>query len=303
MKNLRSVDLNLLTVFEAVMEHGSLSAAASKLGMTQSAVSQALSRLRLTLHDEVFVRHGNGMRPSNYAVHIYPEIRVALSTIRAVVGSKEFFDPDSSERDFKLALGDYGEHLLLPELLRTLAGRKGAMTVQNYHNTDPAVVAKLEQAQLDLLFDIRSPTSASLESCKLLTEELVVICRGSHPRIGESLSAAQFLSERHVVLAIGDGRHTLLERIPGVQLIENRRIAARVIQYVAIPRLVEVTDAIATLPRRMADYFIKREDIRILPFPFPGAVFDIFMAWHRSFNGDAAHIWLRDSVKDLVKRL
>ena len=303
MKNLRSIDLNLLTVFEAVMEFGSLSVAAVKLGMTQSAVSQALSRLRLTLGDEVFVRYGNGMRPSNYAVQIYPDIRLALSTIRAAVGSKKFFDPDSSERNFKLAMGDYGEHLLLPELLRVLARYKGGLTVQNHANTDTGVVARLEQAQLDLLFDVRPPVSANIESYKLLTEELVVICSAAHPRLRGSLSAKQFLSERHVVLSIGDGSQTLLERIPGMQLTENRRIAARVNQYVAIPRLVEATDAIATLPRRMADYFMEREAIRILPFPFPGAVFDIFMAWHRSFNGDAAHTWLRDSVKDLALRL
>ncbi|SHK14077.1 transcriptional regulator, LysR family [Marinobacter antarcticus] len=303
MKNLRSIDLNLLTVFEAVMEHGSLSAAAVKLGMTQSAVSQALSRLRLTLGDEVFVRYGNGMRPSNYAVQIYPEIRQALSTIRAAVGSKKFFDPDNSERNFKLAMGDYGEHLLLPELLRVFARHEGALTVQNHPNTDPDVVAKLEQAQLDLLFDVRPPTSSTIESCELLTEELVVICSADHPRLTGSLSMEQFLSERHVVLAIGDGSHTLLERIPGMQLIENRRIAARVNQYVAIPRLVEATDAIATLPRRMADYFMEREAIRILPFPFEGAIFDVFMAWHRSSNGDAAHTWLREAVKDLAQRL
>ncbi|NMT64368.1 LysR family transcriptional regulator [Marinobacter orientalis] len=271
--------------------------------MTQSAVSQALSRLRLTLKDEVFVRCGNGMRPSNYAVQIYPEIRLALSTIRAVVGSKEFFDPDSSERNFKLAMGDYGEHLLLPELLHVFAGYSGALTVQNQPNTDPAVIARLEQARLDLLFDVRRPVSVSIESCELVTEELVVICREDHPRLGGFLSVEQFLGERHVVLAIGEGSHTLLERIPGMQLIENRRIAASVNQYVAIPRLVEATDAIATLPRRMADYFMEREAIRILPFPFPGAIFDVFMAWHRSFNGDPAHTWLRDSVRDLAKRL
>ncbi|MGM0774253.1 LysR substrate-binding domain-containing protein [Marinobacter sp.] len=295
--------MNLLTVFEAVMEHGSLSAAARMLGMTQSAVSQALGRLRLTFDDEVFVRSGNGMRPSNYAVQIYPDIRAALSTIRAVVESKKFFDPDTSERNFKLAMGDYGEHLLLPELLHVLAGYGGALTVQNHPNTDPAVIARLEQAQLDLLFDVRRPVSASIEACELLTEELVVICREDHPRLGESLNVAGFLSERHVVLAIGDSSHTLLERIPGMQRTGNRRIAARVNQYVAIPRLVEATDAIATLPRRMADYFMEREAIRILPFPFPGAVFDVFMAWHRSFNGDAAHTWLRDSVKNLAERL
>jgi DNA-binding transcriptional LysR family regulator len=303
MKNLRSIDLNLLTVFEAVMEHGSLSAAAGTLGMTQSAVSQALSRLRLTLGDEVFVRHGSGVRPSHYAVQIYPDIRLALSTIRTAVKSKTFFDPDSSERNFRLAMGDYGEHLLLPELLRALAGYTGRLTVQNHPNTDLDVVARLERAQLDLLFDVRPPANASIESCKLLTEELVVICSASHPRLADSLSVEQFLAERHVVLAIGDGSHTLLERIPGMQFTENRRIAARVNQYVAIPRLVEATDAIATLPKRMADYFREREAIRTLPFPFPGAIFDVFMAWHRSFNDDAAHTWLRDSVGDLANKL
>ena len=125
MKNLRSVDLNLLTVFEAIMVYGSLSSAAEKLGMTQSAVSQALARLRLTLRDEVFVRSGNGMHPSNHAVQIYPEIRKALSSIRIAIESKQIFDPDSSERTFKLAMGDYGEHLLLPELLRTLEKIQG----------------------------------------------------------------------------------------------------------------------------------------------------------------------------------
>ena len=303
MKNLRSIDLNLLTVFEAVMEHGSLSAAAVKLGMTQSAVSQAISRLRLTFGDEVFLRHGNGVRPSHYAVQIYPDIRLALSTIRTAVGSKKFFDPDSSERNFKLAMGDYGEHLLLPELLRVLAGYEGGLTVENHPNTDTDAVARLERAQLDLLFDVQPPMSPNIESCELLTEELVVICSANHPRIDGGLSAEQFLSERHVVLAIGDGSHTLLERIPGTQFTGNRRIAARVNQYVAIPRLVQATDAIATLPKRMAHYFQEREAIRILPFPFPGAIFDVFMAWHRSFKGDAAHTWLRDSVRDLAKGL
>lgn len=303
MKNLRSVDLNLLTVFEAIMVYGSLSAAADQLGMTQSAVSQALARLRLTFQDEVFVRCGNGMRPSIHAVQIYPEIRKALSSIRIAIESKQIFDPDSSERNFKLAMGDYGEHLLLPELLRTLEKYKGGLSLQNYSNTDPKVSARLEQAQLDLFFDARPLPSVNAQSCKLLSEELVVICSVNHPRLTKSVTVNQFLSERHVVLAIGDSSHTLLERMLGMPFSGSRRVAARVNQYVAIPRLVAATDAIATLPRRMAHYFMEREAIRMLSFPSPDARFDVFMVWHCSFNNDAAHQWLRQSVIDLAKRL
>ncbi|WP_348720143.1 LysR substrate-binding domain-containing protein [uncultured Alcanivorax sp.] len=303
MKNLRSVDLNLLTVFEAIMVYGSLSAAAEKLGMTQSAVSQALGRLRLTFQDEVFVRRGNGMRPSNHAVQIYPEIRKALSSIRIAIESKQFFDPENSERNFKLAMGDYGEHLLLPELLRTLEKYKGGLSLQNYPNTDPNVFTQLEQAELDLFFDARPSVSATTQSCKLLSEELVVICGANHPRLNTSVTVNQFLSERHVVLAVGDSSHTLLEGMLGKPFTGSRRVAARVNQYVAIPRLVAATDAIATLPRRMADYFMEREAIRTLSFPSPDAFFDVFMVWHCSFNNDAAHQWLRQCVIDLTKRL
>lgn len=303
MKNLRSVDLNLLTVFEAIMVYGSLSSAAEKLGMTQSAVSQALARLRLTLRDEVFVRSGNGMHPSNHAVQIYPEIRKALSSIRIAIESKQIFDPDSSERTFKLAMGDYGEHLLLPELLRTLEKCKGGLSLQNYPNTDPKVLTQLEQGQLDLFFDARLPVNASIQSCKLLSEDLVVICSANHPRLSKSVTVNQFLSEGHVVLSVGDSSHTLLERMPGIPFTERRRVAARVNQYVAIPRLVAATDAIATLPMRMADYFMEREDIRTLSFPYPDACFDVFMAWHCSLNNDAAHRWLRESIISLAEGL
>ena len=118
--NLRSIDLNLLVVFDAIMAEGKLSKAAEKLGMTQSAASSALSRLRITFDDELFVRTRQGMVPTHRAQELILHVREALFSINKAFDSEQEFDPALSHRTFKMVMGDYGELLLLPAAILML---------------------------------------------------------------------------------------------------------------------------------------------------------------------------------------
>jgi len=299
--NLRSVDLNLLTVFDAVMREGKLSDAAVKLGMTQPAASNAVSRLRLTFDDDLFIRTRQGMVPTPKAKELIGPIREALELIQGSLDPSSDFDPDVSERTFKLAIGDYGEIILLPALLSIFSQHQGALRIQTFPEMDKTSYELVKQAQIDFYFDYKPPVDEQLDFCQIGEEEVVVIARKGHPTITTKLSQKDYLDANHVIL---DFRHhdlTMLEDLLRVKKRIPRKAMAEVRQFVSVPELVTKTDCIATVPRKMAEYYSKRDEINIFPLPFKIDKGKAYMIWHKAMNRDKGHQWLKNNIIELAK--
>ncbi len=291
--NLRSVDLNLLTIFDAIMQTGKLSSAADQLGMTQPAVSNALSRLRLTFDDDLFFRSRHGMVPTPRSHELIEPIRHALSLIEGTLEGNSDFDPDNSSRTFSLAIGDFGETVLLPALLARISHYKGDVKIRSYPELESTSYELVKQGQLDFYFDYKPPKDARLKSCKFTTDELVVIARNNHPKIRGSLSREAFLDARHIILNHRHSGPSLLENILREASPIPRKSVVEINQYVAVPGLVSSSDCIATLPKRMAEHFAQRESIQILPLPYRTKQTTTWLIWHRGMEKDKGHQWMK----------
>lgn len=300
--NLRSVDLNLLPVFDAIMTEGQLSKAADKLGMTQSAASAALSRLRLSFNDELFVRTRQGMVPTPKAEELIQPVREGLSKLGAAFESTKHFDPSQSSRVFKLVLGDFGEIMLLPSLISAFEKLGPHLSIQTYSDRDIKNIELAKKSQIDFFFDFRLPDDPNLDYCELLKDELVVISKKDHPNIHKRLSKKQFLAEKHLTYTHHHHHIAGLEKMFGAEQGISRKVLAEVQQVLAIPQLVCRSNGIATLPKRLAQHFSLSHDIKIYPFPFDTGEIPGYMIWHKSLNQDKAHQWLKQLLLNMHNR-
>ena len=159
--NLRSIDLNLLTIFDSIMTHRQMSKAAEQLHMTQPAASHALKRLRLTFDDQLFIRTRLGMKPTVRALEIAEPIREVLAKISDTFDTGQEFDPAASKRAFKIAFGRYGELKLLPSLLNKINEVDTQITIHSHLDQQETGLELTKEAEIDFCFDFIPPQDAS----------------------------------------------------------------------------------------------------------------------------------------------
>lgn len=294
--NLRAIDLNLLTIFDAIMVEGQMSKAAERLHMTQPAASHALKRLRQTFDDELFIRTRQGMKPTPRALEIAEPIKEALALVLNTLNADQPFDPALSDRPFKIAFGRYGELILLPQILNKVNEVETAISIHSYLDDQATGIDLVKEGNIDFCFDFVMPEDARLDFCLFSEQELVVIARNKHPRLTDSISLEQYFSERHVVMSFGSERRERLQQFMSEQG-GTRKILAEVNQYIAAPTVVMQTDGIATVPRQMAEFFLYQNALTVLPLPFEIPALPIYLIWHKGMNRDKGHQWLKQLIQ------
>jgi DNA-binding transcriptional LysR family regulator len=301
--NLRTVDLNLLPVFEAVYEERNMTRASRRLAMSQPAVSNAVARLRGALGDELFVPGRRGAAVTPIAEEVYPRVKAALDAVRHGLSERREFVPQESDRRFSVGTL-YGPGIIfgkaVADWLQQEAPRLSWRFVQ-IEDRDSAV-ARLRDGRLDFLIDHVAPARRELQGAMLFSDEFVVAASGSHPRIGTTLSRKQFLAERHVV-------HCSL-RFPGsVAQIEGALgdraldVAIEVREPIELPLVVAGTQFIAACNRRLAAPWVRFLGLKLLPLPFRAPPIKGYLVWHASRQRDVGHKWLREGALKLARRL
>ena len=298
MISIRTLDLNLLKVFEAVYKQGSISRAAETLHMTQPAVSLALKRLRQAVGDDLFIRASRGMKPTHRAEELAGPVREALALLGEALEQGEYFDATASQRVFNIAFGRYGELDLLPRLLRTLDREGSSIGIQSVLDAGQTGVELVAAGDIDGCFDFVEPDQPQIEYCEFGAETLVVIARKDHPRLKGTISAEQYFRERHVVMTFGNERREMLEGFMATQG-GTRNVIAAVNQYLATLPVVMRSDAIATVPQRMAEFEGFAPGLQVLPLPFRIPPLPTYLLWHSSRDGDRGWQWLRERILEL----
>jgi len=298
--NLRSVDLNLLTVFDALMEASKLSLAAERLGMSQPAVSAALQRLRATFKDDLFIRSRSGMLPTPRAQALHPDIREALQLVRRAISTQPAFNPAEAERSFTI-LGDaFFESAMVGSLLNRLTESAPGIRIETASVTQSDPVQALRSLSADLLLDYDRVSSPQLVSERFGEEHLVVIAARNHPRIKRRPSLKAYLHEHHVILTRRHHDGTSLEHaLGGISL--DRRIRASVQHFSSMPVIVSQTDCLATVPQRLGSLYEAAFDVRCYPFPMDIEPIPMWMCWPRALHNDVAHQWLRERLIEVLQ--
>ena len=298
--NITSVNLNLLVVLEALIEERSVSRAATRVGLSQPALSNALGRLRVTFSDPLFTRTSRGMTPTPRALELAGPVRSGLTQLRNALAERPRFDPAISTRSFHLAMTDYAELLLLGPLLRRI--QRTAPEVQ-------ILVRRLERIFLPPEAQLRSgafdaaigffPEANALDpgtySRDLFVEENVCMARKGHPLLRKRFTLRQFAAASHVaVFYRADSRGLIDNILAGHGL--RRRLQAATPHFLTVPHIVAESDLIAVVPAGLAARFRKKLPLDVRKSPLRLPPFHMRLLWHEHAANDPAHAWLRAEI-------
>ncbi|MEM9861587.1 MAG: LysR family transcriptional regulator [Myxococcota bacterium] len=301
LSTLRNLNLNLLVLFEALHREGSLTRAAQQVGLSQSAASQALGRLRDSLGDPLFVRRRGGMEPTPRARSLAAPVRQALQTLERGLLAAQVFDPKTSERTFRLGFGQLGEAALLPRLVAGVSQLAPNVSLRSVGGPSLEVEDAAAHAELDLCFTYVPKDGSSVRFDRIGYEKIVVIARRDHPRINGTLTIEEFFAERHVLLHLEDERRQQVERMLRTSG-PTRRVLAVATHYSTVPSIVAATDGLALVPRSLLSSPILERQLQSLAPPMPLQPLPCHMGWHPSLEADPGHAWLRSSLVNILRR-
>ena len=292
-------DLNLLPVFEALLRHGNVTRAAAQMGLTQSAMSSALGRLRRQLGDPLFVNTRSGMLPTPRALELAPSLTDALAMVRGALGARDAFDPRRTTRSLRVYMTDVGETVLLPTLMRHLHQHSPVMRLETAQLPATELAARMETGDIDLAVGYVPQLRDKIRRARLFEEHYVCMTRPDHPlgRRGP-LALKEFLSARHVLISSMGSGHQVLERALAENGVEEN-VALRVPHFMVIPLIVAGTDLIVSLPSRVAETSARLVKVKVHPLPIPIPSFDVSLYWHARVENDAANRWLRNAMLEL----
>ena len=303
MFNIRSVDLNLLPVFEAVYEEKSLSRAAVRLGMTQSAVSHATNRLRTVLRDELFVRHSRGVKTTPAADGIYARLHDALGSVRETVTERRAFHPGTSTRNFFLTITHPLGPMILLRLLERLARVAPNITVAASTRSRPIDLDRsLREGQFDAAIDWLDPLGDHLQSMVLFEDALVAVAREGHPALRRPKSLQVLREGRFVKLRPRvDGEHPVAGMREWQRL--NLDTAMEVSEILEVFMVASQSDLFGLIPRSMEKLARTTLGLRSLGVAPKMATVPIKLFWLANRDADPAHSFLRKELQDVASKI
>lgn len=297
--NLRQLDLNLLLVFDALMQEQNLSRAAAQLHMSQPAMSNALARLHQRLGEVLFVRTARGMLPTARAQVLYKPVRQALRLLQEGLAPQERFDPQAADHGFTLAMNDYAQASLVPALVARLQKIAPRVVLSVQSDEAESLPARLASGAVDLAVDYLYFENSELCYEPLQEESLAVIGRQGHAAFIDGLTQARYQASQHVSIFPRAHRGSPLEIVLGSAKVQ-RQVHLFVPYYVTIPAIVAQSDLLGTVPRRLAEHFAKVYPLQMAPLPFAMPPVQISLIWHRQQTLSPGLRWLREQIGDVV---
>ena len=297
-----AVDLNLVRVLHALLGERHLTRAGQRLGLSQSAASHALARLRRLFADPLFVRTARGLAPTARALELEEPVHEAMRAIERCFHAQPEFVAARASRSFSLASSDYGSFVLAPRLLDSL-GREAPNVDLWLRSLDAAFDEQLARGDADVVVaPLRSgELPATIRSRPLYRERFVCLVREGHPLLRQRVDLAAWASLRHVFIAPRGTPGGVVDETLA-QLGKRRRVALAVPHFLLAPHVVAGSDLVVTVGARVAEAFAELLPIRLVdpPVKLPG--FEVRMYWHERHHRDPAQRWFRDLVRAAANR-
>ena len=293
--DIHDIDLNLLTVFAQIYQDRKVSVAADNLGLSQPTISNALSRLRRLLDDELFLRTARGMQPTPLADQLAVPIANALTAIREALASQLVFDTTTSTRQFTVAMTDIGEFHFLPRLMKSLELAAPGVSISTIRNTAVNLRFEMESGKVDLAIGHLPDLTTDFHRRKLFSQRYVCLFRKGHTMDCQAPSLDAFSSADHaLVISAGTGHGRADELIERAGI--KRRIRLRVPHFVALADILESSDLVATVPEAFAIRSVKHFELTYVSHPIDLPAIEISLFWHAKYHREPANRWLRDQV-------
>jgi LysR family transcriptional regulator, mexEF-oprN operon transcriptional activator len=300
MADLSSLDLNLLRVFDAVARERHVTRAAQRLHLSQPAVSNALTRLRQALNDELFLRRPGGVEPTELALSLAQPVAEVLDRLRETLASHAPFDPASSDRVFTAGLSEYAEAVLAPPLLAHLAVEAPGCLLAIRHADRVNALQMLEQDEAQLVIGMLGEPPSLYTRLRLLPEAFVVLMRPGHPLAEGEMTVERFAAWPHLLHSPNGSLDGALDQ-PMREAGFPRRLGAVVAHLSAVPAILMQTDMVMALSRRLARQLATSQGLVLRPCPVEVPHMRLSLIFHRRFEADQGHAWLRRLLLSLAR--
>jgi DNA-binding transcriptional LysR family regulator len=304
--NLGRIDLNLLVHLDALLTERSVTRAASRVGIGQSAMSHNLARLRELFGDELLTRGSDGMRLTPRAVTLLEPVRSMLAQVEALVSREKAFDPATAVRTFRFGLSDSMEVLIMPALLARMREVAPGIHLRLANFDASRLLDELDADEMDLAigYDLMLQGQIHHKRRKLFTETWLCMFNAEKTGLTPPISLDDYLRFPHVVTSLRPGRSArgivdgALEKL-GL----HRSIALTTPRFLTAPSLVARAPVIVTMQARLARRFAAEYRLSLSPLPVELGEITISLLWHASYDHDPAHTWLRELVTELAAEL
>ncbi len=292
--NWGAFDLNLLIVFDAVMQERSVTRAGGRIGLSQPAVSHALSRLRHMLKDELFVRTPEGMVPTPRAEQLAEPLRRALSDMQFAL-EPETFVPSEATRRFDVAVNNYAAVLLAPSIITVVISTAPGIRLDLRPSGLRDIATLLDRGEHDLAIGTFDDVGERFGRAPLFDDSFVVAIRSDHPALRREMTAESLADLPFLEISSSGEDSSFVD-----QWLDARSLARKIAHRA--PRLsaaamLSTTDLVAVLSRRLAEHWVLLYGLAICKLPFASPSLPTGMLWHRRFDNQPAHLWLRKLVQ------
>jgi DNA-binding transcriptional LysR family regulator len=293
------LDLNLLLVLDALFVEKNVTRAGERIHLSQSATSGALSRLREYFKDDLLVPVGRRMVLTPLAEELARPVHELLQQAEVVIRRRPVFSPESSERRFRIVMSDYVAIVLMTRALPEIQRQAPGITLQIL----PLRTGALEQGDPDLVILPAQILAKDYPSEVLFHDEFVCIACAKNKLIKKALTVRDYLSLSHVVVRFGEQQEvaSLEEEFLG-NLGQKRRIEVVTTGFTLLPQLILGTTRIATIQRRLAEFYARQMQLKIVRLPKPLPRIEETMQWHAFRNADPGLLWLRRTLKGFANR-
>ncbi|WP_073248691.1 LysR family transcriptional regulator [Shimia gijangensis] len=304
--NLLSFDLNLLRVLSALLAEHSTTRAGEKIGLSQSAVSAALNRLRHALNDPLFVRQGQRLVPTDFARTLERPLEKILGDLQQALSGSDRFDPYQSDTSFKVSGSDFFATLLMPQLAEVFARKAPLMRIQQVDLVPESYVGILENAAIDLALIPKIAFPSWIGYQPLFRSRFVVIARKGHPQLGgnglapgSKVDMDLFCSLGHVLFSTEGNLHGLGDAALA-KVGRSRRVVMSLPAFSGVTNAVAHSDLIALVAHQYADYVAELLGLDMFEAPMPVPEPELCMIWHERSTNNPAHRWLRQQVSQVL---
>ncbi|MDE1148344.1 MAG: LysR substrate-binding domain-containing protein [Azospirillaceae bacterium] len=304
--DLTRIDLNLLHVFDALYRERQVTRAGRALGLSQSAVSNALARLRGHLQDELFIRTPDGMVPTAVADAVAAPLQGALEQVRAALAASRPFQPGTACSDFTIGLSDHAEFVLAPPLVAAMRAEALGLSLVLRHADKDTALPGLEQGQLDLALGMLPDPPAHMTRQMLVRDGLAVLMRPGHPAQDAEWGLEAYLAHSHLLVSATAARVGAVDRL--LEAIGRRRTLAVVASHLlAAAPMLRDSDLLCTMSARVAHPLAAAFGLVVRALPLDVGDMRLgmrlSMVWHRRLDGHPAHAWLRRRVAEVARAL
>src|SRR5215510_9252 len=299
--HIEQLDLTQIRLLAELSRSHSVSRAAQRIGISQSAASHALAKLRRQLDDPLFTRTRHGFQPTPYGVRLCDASCEAMDVLVAGLTSRQQFDPLTTTRVFRFFMNDIGQTVFLPPLLQFLKKNAPGASARVLPVPLDNPGAALSSGEVDFAAGFFNNLTTGFFKNLVFRERYVCIVRSGHPKFRTGMTLEAFKTAEHALADATGMAHSVIDRFLAKHRV-RRNVVLRVPGLHVLPMIIANSDLVAVIPSRLAQAFVPRVPIKVLPPPVAMAAFDVCIHWHERYHHDPAIRWMRRAFVDLFAR-